>query len=88
MTTRIDRDNLTHARDNLPMSSVTLQFIGDNYRPLRNAPKLLARLTGASPRTASKWLRGETDPSLRAVIELARNDQEFRAHLISAMGGE
>lgn len=66
-----------------PMSCVATSFIAERYRPLRNAAKILGRLTGASPRTTERWLRGEAEPSFPAVMELARNDHEFRARLIS-----
>ena len=65
------------------MQCVATSFIADHYRPLRNASKILSRLTGASPRTTERWLREEAEPSFPAVVELARNDAEFRAHLIS-----
>ncbi len=67
------------------MQCVATTFIADRYRPLRNASKILARLTGASPRTTERWLRGEAEPSFPALMELARNDDAFRDHLISIL---
>ena len=83
MRNGIHRDNSSPARANRMTASAATAFIRERYAPLRNSPKLLARLSGMSPKQCGKWLRGEAEPSAGALITLARNDDEFRAHLIS-----
>lgn len=60
-------------------------FIRETYAPLRHGAKLAARDANASPRTAEKWFRKEAEPSWGAMLELARNNPEFRDHLISIL---
>ncbi len=59
------------------------EFIRSRFAPLRNAPKVVACLADASPRSAEKWLRGENDPSARALLEIARKDPDVQQALIN-----
>jgi hypothetical protein len=59
-----------------------IDFMRARYVNVRNAPKILARLSGMAPRTCGKWLRAEGGPSAEALMNLAKNDPEFRANLI------
>lgn len=63
-------------------------WVREHYAPLRNAPKLLHRITGSAPRTAGKWLRGEGDPSLGAFLEICRHNPDIRARLFAALEGK
>jgi hypothetical protein len=60
------------------------QEIGDS----RHAVKTLARMTGASERTARNWLSAVRGPSGLHLIRLAQNSEAIRATLITLSGQE
>lgn len=78
-------DQKSQCRDISAMSGATypVEFLRARYTPLRNAPKILAKLSGMAPRSCGKWLRAEGDPSAEALMNIAKNDPEFRANLIA-----
>ena len=51
------------------------------YGPLRHAPKILARKSGASPRAAETWLSGKHAPSFNQLIPLLANCEALMAEL-------
>lgn len=56
---------------------IVLTVLRHAYAARRHASKLLARDANASPRTAEKWLSGETAPSGENLIELMASCQEL-----------
>lgn len=83
-------DKSAQGRDEIAMNTVShpIDFMRSRYTPLRNAPKILARLSGMSHRTCGKWLRAEGDPSAEALLTLARNCPETKAALIAWLNQE
>ena len=53
-------------------------FLRDKWSPLRNAPKLLARIADATPRAVTNWLSGEAAPNGDTLITLMARDPEFK----------
>jgi hypothetical protein len=53
-----------------------------HYGPLRSAAKLLARATGASPRSAENWLQGLCAPRGDELISLMAECDELRDEIM------
>ena len=79
--------NDTAKSDGVPprmsVASLSYQEVAHNYfrstwGNIRNAPKLLAKITGASPRTTRGWLRGETAPVGNYMIAMMARLPEFK----------
>jgi hypothetical protein len=51
-------------------NDVVLGYIKRTFGPLKHAAKLLARASGATPRTAENWLAGEHAPNGENLVEL------------------
>lgn len=50
-----------------------LTVIAQEYSPLRNGAKILARHAKASYRTAEAWVAGRNAPSIKSVMNIAAN---------------
>jgi transcriptional regulator with XRE-family HTH domain len=48
--------------------------------------KRIARASGAHPKTAARWRRGEAEPSGSAMLAMMRADDELLAALLHAAG--
>jgi hypothetical protein len=51
-------------------NDVVLGYIKRIFGPLKHAAKLLARASGATPRTAENWLAGEHAPNGENLVQL------------------
>jgi hypothetical protein len=51
-------------------NDVVLGYIKRTFGPLKHAAKLLARASGATPRTCENWLAGEHAPNDENLVEL------------------
>jgi hypothetical protein len=51
-------------------NDVVLGYIKRTFGPLKHAAKLLARASGATPRTAENWLAGEHAPNGENLVQL------------------
>lgn len=57
-------------------------YLQEKWGPLRNAPKLLARISGATPRAALNWLTGQNPPGPDAMITLMARDPGFKRMIL------
>lgn len=53
-------------------------YFQDVWHHIRNAPKILARITGASSRTTRGWIYGESAPTGDYMIALMAYDPRFK----------
>lgn len=51
------------------------------FQPLKHATKILARLTGATPRAAENWLAGVCAPQGVHLIKLMAHCDELKAEI-------
>lgn len=56
--------------------------IREQFAPLRNAAKSLARLSGVSPRTAENWLQGTHAPNGESLVNLMSECREIEAEVL------
>jgi hypothetical protein len=61
---------------------VACEYLRDKWLPLRNASKLLARLSDATPRAVVNWLAGENAPHGDTLITLMARDPDFEQIII------
>lgn len=57
----------------------------ERYADLKHAPKRLALLAGAKPRTAENWLVGECGPSVDHLVELMAADPAMEAVVLDVV---
>ena len=62
----------------LSYRDATHGYFREKWSPLRNAPKLLARIADATPRTVMNWLTGDNAPNGDTLITLMARDPEFK----------
>ena len=58
-----------------------LDVVIREFGKLRHAPKILSALTGASPRTAEKWLARKHAPQGAALVRLMANCEAVDAEI-------
>ena len=51
-------------------NDVVIGYIRREFAPLKHAAKLLARASGASPRTCENWLAGSHAPNGESLVQL------------------
>jgi hypothetical protein len=61
--------------------SAVHQALRREFGPRRNAAKLIARLSGASPRTAENWLAGLCAPQGAALLNLMARCEAVEAEV-------
>lgn len=63
----------------LSYQEVAYNYFRSTWGNIRNAAKILARITGASPRTTRGWLTGETAPVGNYMIALMAREPRFKS---------
>lgn len=67
-----------HMSEALSYRDAACGYFRDKWSPLRNAPKLLARVADATPRAVTNWLAGEAAPNGDTLITLMARDPDFK----------
>jgi hypothetical protein len=62
----------------LTYRDVACGYLRDTWSPLRNGPKLLARIADATPRAVANWFAKEAAPNGETLITLMARDPEFK----------
>lgn len=68
---------ISDGEENERVATVVSSFLRQKFAPLKHAEKLIARASGATPRTVRGWLSGDHAPQSEHLINLMARYQEL-----------